>query len=106
MTPKARRQQQLTRESASRSETEAAIEEFKAGRPVHRPTRLASRRKTRKNSARCYGCDARGFPLKVWEYHEVVSGPAILCNACAAIAERDFHAPGKMSPARAASGAR
>ena len=78
MTPKARRQQQLTRESASRSDTEAAIEAFKTGRRAHRPTQLSSRRKTRKHAARCNGCSASGFPLTVWEYHEVASGPAIL----------------------------
>lgn len=93
MTPKARRQQQLTRESATRSETEAAIEEFKAGRSVQRPTRLVSKRKTRKHAARCYGCDASGFPLKVWEYHDVESGPSILCYACSTIAERDVRPP-------------
>ena len=88
MTPKARREQQHARESTTRTDTEAAIEEFRAGRSVHRPTILTSPRKTRKNSARCYGCDASGFPLQVWEYADVDSGPAILCDACASIAER------------------
>ena len=96
MTPKARRQQQHARESANRGETEAAIEKFKAGRSVHRPTQLLSRRKTRKHSARCYGCDASGFPLEVWEYEDVASGPAILCRTCAAIAERNVHRAGKV----------
>jgi len=87
MTPKARRQQQLTRESAIRSETEAAIEVFRTGQRISRPTRLVSSRRTRKRAVRCYGCDINGFPLSVWEYDEVESGPTILCDACAATAE-------------------
>lgn len=93
MTPKARREQQLNRESATRDDTEAAIEVFKAGRRVHEPTRLLSKRKTRKHSARCSGCDAAGFPIEVWEFHDVESGPAILCDACAATAERGIRPP-------------
>ena len=92
MTPKARREQQHARESTTRTDTEAAIEEFRAGRTVHRPTVLTSARKTRKNAARCYGCDTSGFPLQVWEYGDVASGPSILCDACAATAERAFTA--------------
>src|SRR5205814_2266123 len=99
MTPKARRQQQFKRETASRSETEAAIEDCKAGRSGRRPTQLASRQKTRRNSARCYGCDASGFPLQVWEFHDVTSGPAILCDACAEIAEREFRLSRTTRPA-------
>jgi hypothetical protein len=104
MTPKARREQQHTREMAARTETEAGIELFKAGRPVHRPTELISRRRTAKHSARCYGCDARGFPLQVWEYAEVASGPAILCRACATIAERGLSGPRRTGPPPAGAG--
>lgn len=100
MTPKARRAQQLNRESATRGETEAAIEVFRAGRRVHEPTRLLTKRKTRKHSARCAGCDAAGFPLEVWEFHDVESGPAILCDACAATAERSVCPPARVSQPR------
>jgi hypothetical protein len=100
MTPKARREQQLNRESAARGDTEAAIEVFKAGRRVHEPTRLLSKRKTRKHSARCSGCEAAGFPLEVWEFHDVESGPAILCDACAATAERNVRPPVRSAPSR------
>jgi hypothetical protein len=106
MTPKARRDQQFARESASRSETETAISEFKAGRRVHRTTELTSLRKTQKSSARCYGCDASGFPLTVWEYHEVASGPAILCAACASAAEQALAARRKKERPRPVSGRR
>ncbi len=104
MTPKARRQLQLNRESASRGDTEAAIEEFRAGRRVHEPTVLGSKRKARKNSARCAGCDTTGFPLEVWEYHDVISGPSILCNACASIAESRVRAAGRSGAPRPAFG--
>ena len=87
MTPKDRRQRQLARESDTRRETEEAIEVFKTGRRAHRPTRLLSPRRTRRSAPRCYGCDQSGSPLVVWEYHEVESGPAILCEACAKVAE-------------------
>jgi len=92
MTPKARRQQQLTRESATRNQTEAAIAVFKTAQRISRPTRLVSSRRTRKQAARCYGCDVNGFPLSVWEYDEVESGPAILCDACATLAEATLRA--------------
>jgi hypothetical protein len=92
MTPKARRQQQLTRESATRNETEAAIAVFKTGQRRSRATRLLSSRRTRKHAARCYGCDVTGVRLSVWEYEEVESGPTILCEECAAVAEASFRA--------------
>ena len=92
MTPKARRQQQLMRESATRSETEAAIAVFKAGQRISRATLLRSGRRTRKHAARCYGCDVTGVRLMVWEYEEVESGPSILCEACAAVAEASYRA--------------
>ena len=102
MTPKARREQQYARESASRRETEAAINDFKAGQAARRPTNLASRRKTRKHAARCFGCDASGFPLEVWEYHEVASGPSILCKACSVIAECALRTTAKSGSSRPA----
>ena len=104
MTPKDRRQQQYRRELETRGETEAAIEEFRAGRRLQRPTILVSRRKTRKQSARCDGCDASGFPLEVWEYHDVESGPAILCDACSAVAERTVRTPARIRSPKFAPG--
>jgi hypothetical protein len=105
MTPKARRQQQLTRESATRSATEAAIELFKTGAPSHKATQLITTRRTAKHAARCYGCDASGFPLRVWEYQEVAAGPAILCVACAGKAEAALRAATKAQRAPGRRGA-
>lgn len=100
MTPKARRHQQLMREAATRSATEAAIEVFKLGQPAHKATRLISARKTAKKASRCYGCGEAGFPLEVWEYQEVAGGPAILCGGCADKAEAVLRAT---APARRAA---
>jgi hypothetical protein len=87
MTPKERRERQHARESQTLRDTEAAIDAFKAGLRVHRPTVLLSSRRTRKSAARCYGCDLSGSPLDVWEYEDVESGPSILCYVCATSAE-------------------
>jgi hypothetical protein len=104
MTPKARRQQQLTRESATRSATEAAIEGFKTGQAAHKPTQLVSTRRTAKHAARCYGCGASGFPLRVWAYEEVAAGPAILCGTCAGKAEAGLRGATRAQRARMGRG--
>lgn len=90
MTPKERRQDQHAREAKARSETEADISDFKSGRSILRATELSSTEKRQKNASRCFGCDRSGFPLLVWEYRDVASGPAILCSDCSETAEADY----------------
>ena len=90
MTPKERRQEQHAREAMVRNETEADIAGFKTGQTASRPTELSSTKKSKKNASRCFGCDASGFPLQVWEYHDVAAGPSLLCADCSQTAEAAY----------------